>query len=177
MPFPIAHGLAGASIVEATTQDFSLGRSWKPLAVGAAIAILPDFDYLLVWALDFDESWHRGFSHSIIFGVFVGLLASAVMDASRIREALGYIFAAVSHGLLDFSTTKYSKGVQLFWPFSVDWFKLGLFDYPVHNLFITGMIELSGILVLLLIILWGRQNRSGNSRQKRERTRKAQVYE
>lgn len=134
MPFPVAHGLLGASIVGAIYPQTTRTKDWKPLLLGGAVAILPDSDYLFVWGLQLDESWHRGFTHSLVFAIILGLLAAAFIGAACWQEALIYITAALSHGLLDVLTTKESRGVELYWPISTRWVKLGLFDYPETKL-------------------------------------------
>ncbi|MCA1593205.1 MAG: metal-dependent hydrolase [Acidobacteria bacterium] len=120
MPLPIAHGLLGASIVAAVHPDapFTDGRRFRlPLMVGALLANCPDADFLLVWALH-DRSWHRGFTHSLVFALVVSLLLLAYLGRSRTRAALAYGLAFTSHGVLDFITTKVGGGVKLLLPFS-----------------------------------------------------------
>jgi membrane-bound metal-dependent hydrolase YbcI (DUF457 family) len=110
-------------------------RNWKPLLLGAALASVPDLDYFL------QTSQHRGFTHSIIFALIVGCACFAIRGAENIRLTISYAGAALSHGLLDFATTKMMPGVELFWPISNRRFGLGLVDYyrltgvdPVHFL-------------------------------------------
>jgi membrane-bound metal-dependent hydrolase YbcI (DUF457 family) len=122
---------------------------WKPLLLGAAVAILPDVDYLLVWGFGLDDTWHRSFTHSLIFALIVGLCAAAIIGAQYWQEALVYITAALSHGLLDALTTKESRGVELYWPFSTRWVRLGLFDYPETKL---GALQLPWSDTLWLIL-------------------------
>jgi membrane-bound metal-dependent hydrolase YbcI (DUF457 family) len=123
MPLPIAHGLIGASIVAATLPDASFARNWKPLLLGAALASCQDLDYFL------KTEWHRGFTHSVAFACIIGLACFLVRDSGKIGVSIGYGAAALSHGLLDFATTKAMPGVQLFWPVSTRRFGLGLVDY------------------------------------------------
>ena len=165
MPFPVAHGIVGASIVALSLPNVSLKRDWKKLALGAFLAICPDFDVIFPWILHLP--WHRGFSHSIAFAVVVMLLTSSTVSESRVKVAAVYGCAIASHGLLDAITTKTSKGVELFWPLSTYSFRLGLFEYPAFtvnlryqswadaliNLFKMGLIELVVFAPVLLLLL------------------------
>lgn len=133
MPFPVAHGIVGASIVAASRPISASREDCKALLVGALLAICPDFDFFLVWFLGLGDNWHRSFSHSLAFALIVGLLAAALSKAPSSKEAAAYVLAVLSHGLLDLLTTKRTGGVELFWPFSPRRLKFVLFDYPdVH---------------------------------------------
>lgn len=130
--------MVGASIVAGWRPHVSLGRDWKVLLFGAAVAVAPDLDLLFLWPLGLGRDWHRGFTHSIAFALMAGCLAAGVLGASCIKEAAAYGSAVLSHGLLDFLATKKYVGVELFWPLSAQRFKLGLVgisefaarDYP-----------------------------------------------
>jgi membrane-bound metal-dependent hydrolase YbcI (DUF457 family) len=153
MPLPIAHGLIGASIVAAMLPDASPLRNWKPLLAGAAIATCPDFDYF------FQTDSHRGITHSLSFALIIGLICLALWGAANIRMAIGYAGAALSHGLLDYATTKTMPGVELFWPVSTRRYGLGLIDYyqltgvdPVLFLYQDVMRDLMKMALIELLI-------------------------
>ena len=124
MPLPIAHGLMGASIVAALHPELISRRYAYPLLAGVVLANAPDFDFALVLALH-SKAWHRAFTHSIFFAIAVGAFAMAVLGWARVREALAYTLALLSHGLLDYATTKEGGGVDLLWPFSAERMRLG----------------------------------------------------
>src|ERR1700738_3497709 len=116
MPLPVAHGLLGATIVAAIhTQPSRLYCA--PLLFGALLAIAADLDFLLVFVFD-TISWHRGFSHSLVAGLFVLFLFVERFRKWRVSDAFGFVLAFASHGILDSLTTKEGGGVELFWPFS-----------------------------------------------------------
>lgn len=117
MPTQIAHGLIGASFAAALHPQPTKRAYAVPLMVGALIATAPDLDFLLVFALH-SKSWHRGFTHSIVFGLFMYLFLVLVSGKPRLREGLSYGLALGSHGILDYLTTKEGTGVKLLWPFS-----------------------------------------------------------
>ena len=118
MPLPVAHGLLGASIVVALHPQ-PTRRSLIPLLAGAFLANAADLDFLLVFALH-SRAWHRGFSHSIMLALVVGLIFVLSLGRRQIREAIAYGFAFASHGILDYLTTKEGGGVELLWPFSAE---------------------------------------------------------
>lgn len=130
MAFPIAHALLGTSIVIAGSPQSPRHIGWKPLLIGAALGIVPDLDFIGVWFFNLDESWHRGFSHSILIAFAVGALMSLwTKQGTRIRWALVYGAAMASHGLADVLTS-IKGGVSLLWPISPERFAAGLFEYP-----------------------------------------------
>ncbi len=160
MPLPISHGLVGASVAALGQSRNSILRGWQSLLLGALLAISPDFDFFLVWGLHLGRGLHRGFTHSFVFAGVVTALMLVILGLSHIREAIIYGSAYLSHGLLDFSTTKFGGGVELLWPFSTQRFKLeviGLSEFPVgfklSEIIKYSVIELVIFVPLLLIIL------------------------
>ena len=124
MPLPVAHGLLGASLVAALRPRESPRRYAYALAAGALLANAADLDFCLVFALR-SKAWHRGFTHSLVFALLVGLLFLALLGRRRAREAAAYGLAYASHAALDFATTKAGGGLELLWPFSAERFALG----------------------------------------------------
>lgn len=159
MPLPIAHGLLGASVVAALLPAPVSVRYAKPLLFGAFLANLADFDFLLVFALH-SGSWHRGFTHSILFALLVVALFILYFGIQRFREALAYGLAYASHFVLDFVTTKEGGGLELLFPFSTErfgarWF--GLSEMPsklsVFEILQLLSVEFALFFSLMLIIL------------------------
>jgi inner membrane protein len=129
MPFPIAHGIIGASLFAATQKRLSRDKDIRLMLLAAGLAMLPDLDFLLTWVFDL-HGWHRSFTHSIVFAVVTGLVASHLAAAKSFRAAIGLVLAPLSHGLLDaLMTSGKGAGVELLWPISEHRFNLGLFDY------------------------------------------------
>src|SRR5687768_3868468 len=110
MPLPVAHGLLGASIVAALHQKPGRIRYSLSLLTGALLANAADLDFLLVAVLG-SKTWHRGFTHSILFSLLICLLFLFVFRNAPIRNVLGYGLAYASHGLLDYLTSKTGGGV------------------------------------------------------------------
>jgi len=123
MPLPVAHGLLGATVIAATHSQ-STKRYFMPLLAGAFLANLADLDFILVFIFH-SKSWHRGFSHSILFGLIACLILVLSLGKRHLREAIAYGLAFTSHGILDYVTTREGGGVELLWPFSAERFVLG----------------------------------------------------
>lgn len=170
MPLPIAHGLIGASIVAAALPAAPPARNWRPLLIGAGLAIFPDLDYVL------GAASHRAFTHSLLFAAAAGLVCLAVGWRANFRAAAGCAVAALSHVLLDFATTKAMPGVELFWPVSERRFGLGLVDYysltgvdPVFflskdvlkDLFKMAAFELAVFVPLFIVVLFSKRPAKG----------------
>ena len=122
MPKIIAHALSGATIVTLVFPNANLTK-WS-LLTGAVLAISPDFDLAVEWLFDIPDL-HRGFSHSLLASLVVGVIISLWMGAEEQRIALGYALAYLSHSVLDLVTST-EGGVELFYPMSSNYFHLGL---------------------------------------------------
>ena len=91
------------------------------LTIAMLIAsVLPDTD-MIGYALGYhypSPFAHRGFTHSLAFGLAVALLAQAAaprMKTTRVIAFFAVFLAIVSHYVLDVLGSRY--GVPLFWPF------------------------------------------------------------
>jgi inner membrane protein len=128
LPSPIAHTLVGGTCYFAS-RDIS---KWKKriLLVYIIAASLPDFDFfhLANSSIHFSNIYHRGFSHSILFSIFVFVIVSLFMLIKFNKKTSPYLFIVlVSHSILDYFTFDYpesinGQGVQLFWPLSSAYF-------------------------------------------------------
>lgn len=118
----VGHGLAGtlASSVACGPQAFR-GRRVM-LWLGAAIALVPDFD-VVIWMVlrPAGISPHRGFSHSLLFAAMSALVftvAARLRARLPLRTALfALLGAAISHPLLDFLMGA-GPGIRFLAPFS-----------------------------------------------------------
>jgi membrane-bound metal-dependent hydrolase YbcI (DUF457 family) len=121
---PIAHGLLGASLVAAVLPRANPRRYALSLAAGAFLANTADLDFGLVFALH-TRGWHRAFTHSFGFALLVWLILFFLLGRRHARKSAAYGLAYASHAVLDFATTKFGGGVELFWPFTSERFALG----------------------------------------------------
>src|ERR687893_554784 len=78
MAFPPAHLLVGAGVAEVVRSAApSLPRRWA-WAVAAALAVVPDLDFVLGMALGRGAEYHGTFTHSIAATLAVGLAAGVL---------------------------------------------------------------------------------------------------
>ena len=129
MALPIAHGLVGAGIVAAFLEP-SRPLRWRMLVLGAMLGICPDFDYALNWLRISWGGWHHGFTHSITFALFLGVVTALIVKEWRLRSVLTFSAAVFSHALLDYIMT-HSRGIALLWPLTNRRYKLELFQ-PIN---------------------------------------------
>jgi len=137
MASPVFHGCVGAGLGYCWAGDARLPlipslRSAAPwLAAGAALACLPDIDYLpgLLWLGNLNAVHQRG-THSlavVLAACAVLWLAGRVLQPSRfgVRAALFLFLLVGSHLAIDLVTADYSEpvGMPLWAPVS---------DRPVH---------------------------------------------
>src|SRR4051812_20495611 len=93
------------------------------IALGAALAVLPDADALgFQLGIPYDHPLgHRGLTHSIAFAAAVALLVAPLLprsaDPGRARAGIFLFAAVVSHGMLD-ALTNGGLGVAFFAPLS-----------------------------------------------------------
>ncbi len=116
----------GHAISAITVSDFASKKYDKvKLTVLAIIcSILPDAD-IIMFKFGYSYShWlgHRGFSHSIVFAIFIALLIKIIFYSKYkffSRDSLYIIlifsFITASHGFLDAMTTG-GKGIAFFHP-------------------------------------------------------------
>lgn len=99
------------------------GRLLPPrmLLFGVICAVLPDADVIgFRFGIRYaDLLGHRGFSHSLLFAVIMGLVGALLAPRLRGGRVMGFgvgLFAVASHILLD-AMTNSGLGVAAFWPF------------------------------------------------------------
>ena len=103
----------------------AIGRnhiSNRLLVVAMIATIIPDADVIaFVFDVPYaDQFGHRGFTHSLAFAGFVGLIGAYFaqhLDAGRVTAFATLSLATASHPLLD-SFTNGGLGVAWFWPFT-----------------------------------------------------------
>jgi membrane-bound metal-dependent hydrolase YbcI (DUF457 family) len=163
---PVAHALFGASVAAPYLPRGPLKGNLKTVLIAAGLGVFPDFDYLFYRVLDWGESWHRSFSHSLVFALVVGAVAAFVFGSFTTRFFVLYSLAIFSHPMLDAVISEYPSGVQLLWPFSKHMFGFALVDYPtifgrshetsaiVARVLLISLIELLAFTPVLIASFW-----------------------
>ncbi len=97
--------------------------NWKVIFVGVICTIIPDIDVIAFnIGVPYDSFWgHRGFSHSILCAVIIGICCAFGFSMQRFRIKwfltlfLFFFLCTVSHSLLD-ALTNGGLGVAFFSP-------------------------------------------------------------
>jgi inner membrane protein len=157
MPTIFSHAVFASAIGNASGLKELGSRFWILTAV---CSVLPDLD-VIAFPLGISYSsplGHRGFTHSIIFAVAIGLLVTAIFfpKAAVPKWKLTLYFGAVtlSHPLLD-TLTDGGLGVALLSPFSNYRFFFPWRPVEVSPIG-TGFFSERGVAVILseLVYIW-----------------------
>ncbi len=141
MPSVISHPAVPLGI------GIAFGRSnvsARLLAAGILASVVPDLDSIgFAYGVPYGSAFgHRGFFHSLLFAVLLGLPAAFAHRtlATSAKVAFGVVFAAaVSHGVLD-AFTSGGYGVAFFSPFSnrryfLPWHPIAVSPIGLHRFF------------------------------------------
>lgn len=117
--------------------------------------MLPDLDVIGLWSgVPYGHPLgHRGFSHSIAFGILLGFVAFPFAQRLNAAPRIVFLFVAlstISHGLLD-AMTNGGLGVAFFWPLSDERFFLPWRPLYVSPMEIGGFISPRGLRRLIRI--------------------------
>lgn len=123
MPSPLGHALAGVAVAWSAEairrQPITVEPRFTLAGTCLALAIGPDLDFLY-------PPSHRMMTHSLLAVVCVGLVVAALHQRRADGRTVAVICALAygSHLLLDWlgGDTKLPAGIQLLWPFSMEWF-------------------------------------------------------
>ena len=140
-----------------------LGRHIVPgrvLLLGCLFAIAPDIDVIgFKLGVSYYSPWgHRGFTHSIAFALFCGLLATFYLRHPGTHRMVAFLFLVLSmfsHGLLD-AMTYGGLGIGLWWPFSDDRVFLPWRHLPVSPIGIKRFFNHWGMYVIRreAVLIW-----------------------
>jgi inner membrane protein len=155
MPSAFSHAFVPLAI------GLGLGRetiSRRLLMVGMACATLPDADVLAFrWGIPYESQWgHRGFTHSLVFSLLVGLACAGMSRwlNSRRTVTLAFVtFATFSHALLDAGTNG-GLGVALWWPFSTERFFWPFTPIEVSPISLRRFFSGRGLEVITSEFIW-----------------------
>ena len=123
MPLPMGHAAIGLATYELDTNNNSALSRFNTFIFLTILANLPDFDVIVGLLIKWNgNAFHRGPTHSLVFALIMGFLASRAWKFSsqipRIKFRICFLII-LSHVLADFFFT--SSPVSFFWPFKVSW--------------------------------------------------------
>ena len=116
-----SHALVGCTVLNlAAPEQFKNKRNYF---IAGLTAMLPDIDYLgYVKHIPYESFWgHRGFTHSIVFSLGVGVFTAFALNRKLNLRFLGlwilFFFTTLSHPLVD-AFTNGGLGVAFFSPYT-----------------------------------------------------------
>jgi membrane-bound metal-dependent hydrolase YbcI (DUF457 family) len=122
MPLPLGHLAIGLAAHELGSGQSAFGR-WKLLAAILVLANLPDIDVVFGLLIEMNGSaFHRGPTHSLLFAVAIGFLASRASGMWDRLPRLGFpaCFGLIlSHIAADALLS--ASPVSWFWPLEANW--------------------------------------------------------
>ena len=123
MPLPIAHSAIGFTIHGLCSADESGFSRWKALLGILILSNLPDVDVLLGIVCEGNGNvFHRGPTHSLVFALIVGFLASRVLGLWSELPKFSFricFLLILSHVVADSVFT--NSPISFFWPTTVNW--------------------------------------------------------
>ena len=163
MPLPLGHTAIALATYE-TVQDTDQRRSrWGIFVFVTILANLPDVDVILGLLFQGNGNlFHRGPTHSLLFALLAGYIASHLWRFWERIPRFGFLlcFSLIfSHVLADMMLT--AAPVSLFWPFQVYWSpgfsSWGTVAYAVlfQSIRDVGIIVACALYVLILRLLRG----------------------
>lgn len=123
MPLPLGHTAIGLATYELGNHNDSTLSRIKIFIFLTMLANLPDLDVIAGLLIKWNgNAFHRGPTHSLVFALIMGYLASRAWKFSAHIPKLKFEICSLiilSHVLADFFFT--SAPVSFFWPFEVSW--------------------------------------------------------
>jgi inner membrane protein len=143
MPLPIAHSLMGYAIAKAAKVRL-VRKTWLNVVVYAALANLPDIDFLPGFLMGEPNRYHHFLVHSISFALCIGLIGGMIVWRRGRKSAnpnlghegdggLGFwpyfltiSLVVFSHCFLDLLTEDSTPphGMVLLWPFDMQYYDM-----------------------------------------------------
>jgi inner membrane protein len=157
-----------ASIFGHAVAAFALGKgfsktivNWKFLLLGIICSIIPDADVIgFSFGIKYERFWgHRGFSHSLLFALILGVLITAIFYRKDLVTKKGgilvlyFTICTASHAVLDALTTG-GLGVAFFSPFDTTRYFFPWRPIQVSPIGIERFFSDRGIKVVLSELIW-----------------------
>jgi len=155
MPLPLGHAAIGLATHVIHSKKIFIFTELKTILFIFILSNLPDIDILVGLLFRGNGSaFHRGPTHSILFALLFGLLASRSWKLSPRIPVIGSLtcyMIILSHVVADFFFT--NSSVSFFWPFEVNW-AMGYSGWSdiVKTIFSQNLREV-GIIVACCVVI------------------------
>jgi hypothetical protein len=155
MPLPLGHAAIALTTHNMCCKNNLAFSWWKVVVFVVVLANLPDIDVVIGLLLRGNGCvFHRGPTHSLLFVLFMGFLASIAWKVWSQVPKMSFgscSLLILSHVLADFFFT--SSRVSFFWPFEVNWATgYGGWQDVINSIFLQGF-QGTGIIMGCVLIL------------------------
>ena len=156
MPLPIGHAVIGFSAQSLFSAEESGFGRWKALLGILILSNLPDVDVLLGIIFHGNGNvFHRGPTHSLMFAVIGGFLATRVLRLWSQLPTFNFktcFLLILSHVVTDLVFTP--SPVSFFWPMTVNWSGGHIELRHVVNLVLFGNYRDAEIIIGCLFLIF-----------------------
>jgi inner membrane protein len=144
--FPVALKVSGLKV------------SKSLLWLSVILTCLPDADVISFrFGISYASQWgHRGFTHSIVFALFVGLFSLLFhkgLGESKLKVFIWTFLATISHAVFD-ALTNGGLGVAFFWPLNNERYFFPWTPVEVSPIGVQRFFSVRGLRVVLSEVLW-----------------------
>jgi inner membrane protein len=166
MPTVFTHAIVGLTASQlCSPKELQQNNRARLIFTGLSVVlpILPDLDGFFLPVIPYAHPLgHRGLSHSIVFAVFLGAVATALMirQAQALKARWIWLLAyfsivTASHGLLD-AMTSGGLGIALFAPFDNHRYFLSIRPIPASPIWPSQFISRYGLNVMIMesLLIW-----------------------
>ena len=158
MASAFGHAFAAIALGNSFSQKTT---NLKFFTLGVACAIFPDADVIsFAFGIPYESFWgHRGFSHSLVFALLLGVLISFIFYRKEFATVKGlthilfFSLCTASHGLLD-GLTSGGLGVAFFSPFANARYFLPWRPIKVSPIGVSHFFSEWGLQVILSELIW-----------------------
>ncbi len=140
MPSPVGHTLFGLGLYILWCKNILICfKRWMLTLWVIVCANLPDFDLFAGLFTGELSRYHQGYTHTLGFALFVGLVVFGILKIIKIKDVLSISLLSFVlvffHVLMDSCNfdSRFPIGVMLFWPFSNHYFNPIQIFYPVPH--------------------------------------------
>ncbi|MEW7290518.1 metal-dependent hydrolase [Aquimarina sp. 2304DJ70-9] len=153
-----AHGLTAFALGKTFSKEITTSKFWL---LGILCAIIPDVDVIgFKFGIAYEDFWgHRGFSHSLVFALLLGVLVTFVFYNKQFFYKTGlslilyFTICTASHGILD-AMTSGGLGIAFFSPFDDTRYFFPWRPIQVSPIGFSKFFGIWGIKVLLSELIW-----------------------
>ena len=156
MPLPLGHAAIGFATHSLISNDKGCFNKWRVAIFIVILSNLPDIDVLLGLILQNNGSvFHRGPTHSILFALIMGLIASQTSKLWSHIPTISFktsFLLILSHVVADYYLT--NSPVSFYWPFEVSWVTGNSgWSQVLHTVFIDAVEDTAILLICTCIII------------------------